>query len=141
MGLKRMLEHLRGSCLGRGRAVKSTELEQTLRLSHAAVGQQVNRLRRKGEPVCSGPEGYGELRVEKISNTGEKLAGVHVQIKHIESGRTYSGFTEATGANVNTAIPLENTKNRKIYAGSFYQEERWASIYVLPGRRIETSVP
>lgn len=58
MGLERMLEHLRGSCLGRGRAVKSTELERTLRLSHAAVGQQVNRLRRKGEPVCSGPEGY-----------------------------------------------------------------------------------
>ena len=40
---------------------------------------------------------YGELRVEKISNTGEKLAGVHVQIKHIESGRTYSGFTEPSG--------------------------------------------
>ena len=41
---------------------------------------------------------YGELRVEKVSNTGEKLAGVHVQIKHIESGRTYSGFTEPSGA-------------------------------------------
>ena len=41
---------------------------------------------------------YGELRVEKISNTGEKLAGVHVQIKHIESGRTYSGYTEPGGA-------------------------------------------
>ena len=40
---------------------------------------------------------YGELRVEKISNTGEKLAGVHVQIKHIESGRTYSGFTAPRG--------------------------------------------
>ena len=40
---------------------------------------------------------YGDLRVEKISNTGEKLAGVHVQIKHIESGRTYSGFTEPSG--------------------------------------------
>ena len=43
-------------------------------------------------------EPYGELRVEKISDTGEKLAGVTIQIKHIESGRTYSGVTEPGGA-------------------------------------------
>lgn len=41
---------------------------------------------------------YKELRVEKVSDTGERLPGVHIQIKHIESGRTYSGFTEAGGA-------------------------------------------
>ncbi len=41
---------------------------------------------------------YGELRVEKVSDTGEKLPGVHIQIKHIESGRTYSGYTEPGGA-------------------------------------------
>ena len=41
---------------------------------------------------------FGELRVEKYSDTGEGLAGVVVQIKHIESGRTYSGTTEPGGA-------------------------------------------
>ena len=41
---------------------------------------------------------YGDLRVEKFSDTGEGLAGVQVQIKHIESGRTYSGTTEPGGA-------------------------------------------
>ena len=41
---------------------------------------------------------YGDLRVEKFSDTGEGLAGVQVQIKHIESGRTYSGATEPGGA-------------------------------------------
>ena len=40
---------------------------------------------------------YGELRIEKVSDTGEGLSGVRVQIKHIESGRTYSGATEAGG--------------------------------------------
>ena len=43
-------------------------------------------------------EPFGSLRVEKTSDTGEKLAGVTIQIKHIESGRTYTGKTEETGA-------------------------------------------
>ena len=41
---------------------------------------------------------FGELRVEKYSDTGEGLAGVVMQIKHIQSGRTYSGTTEPGGA-------------------------------------------
>ena len=43
-------------------------------------------------------EPYGELRVEKISNTGEPLAGVTFQIKHIETGWTQTGVTEPGGA-------------------------------------------
>ena len=43
-------------------------------------------------------EPYGELRVEKISNTGESLAGVTFQIKHIETGWTQTGVTEPGGA-------------------------------------------
>ena len=42
---------------------------------------------------------YGELRVEKIdSDTGDRLAGATIQIKHIESGATYTGITEAGGS-------------------------------------------
>ena len=38
---------------------------------------------------------YGELRVEKIdAATGDHLAGAKIQIKHIESGATYTGTTE-----------------------------------------------
>lgn len=43
-------------------------------------------------------EPYGELRVEKVSNTGEPLAGVTFQIKHIETGWTQTGVTEPGGA-------------------------------------------
>ncbi len=43
-------------------------------------------------------EPFGSLRIEKVSNTGDKLPDVTIQIKHIESGRTYSGKTEDTGA-------------------------------------------
>lgn len=43
-------------------------------------------------------EPYGELRVEKVSNTGEPLAGVTFQIKHIETGWAQTGVTEPSGA-------------------------------------------
>lgn len=43
-------------------------------------------------------EPYGELRVEKVSNTGEPLAGVTFQIKHIETGWAQTGVTEPGGA-------------------------------------------
>ena len=43
---------------------------------------------------------YGNLRVEKVSNTGDQLTGVTVQVKHIESGTTYSAQTGPGGAAV-----------------------------------------
>ena len=43
-------------------------------------------------------EPYGDLRIEKISDTGDRLAGVTIQIKHIETGTVYTGVTEETGA-------------------------------------------
>ena len=42
-------------------------------------------------------EPYGNLRVEKYSNTGEPLEGVTIQIKHIQSGATQSGQTSQAG--------------------------------------------
>ena len=41
---------------------------------------------------------YGDLRVEKYSNTGDPLKGVTVQIKHIATGETKSGQTGPGGA-------------------------------------------
>ena len=41
---------------------------------------------------------YGNLRVEKYSDTGEPLAGVTVQIKNLETGETQSGQTGPDGS-------------------------------------------
>ena len=41
---------------------------------------------------------YGNLRVEKSSDTGEALSGVTVQVKDIASGTTYTKKTGASGA-------------------------------------------
>jgi len=40
---------------------------------------------------------YGNLRVEKISDTGDPLKGVTIQIKHIASGETQTGKTNSAG--------------------------------------------
>ena len=40
---------------------------------------------------------YGNLRVEKISDTGDPLKGVTIQIKHIASGETQTGKTSSAG--------------------------------------------
>ena len=40
---------------------------------------------------------YGNLRVEKIGDTGEPLEGVTIQIKHIESGKNQTGKTSTAG--------------------------------------------
>lgn len=42
-------------------------------------------------------EPYGTLRIEKLSDTGAHLPGVMVQIKHIESGVTYTAETNFAG--------------------------------------------
>ena len=47
---------------------------------------------------------YGSLRVEKLSDTGDHLQGVTIQIRHIETGTTYTQKTEAGGAAVFTEL-------------------------------------
>ena len=42
-------------------------------------------------------DAYGALRIEKYSDTGDRLPGTVVRIKHIESGQTYTQETGATG--------------------------------------------
>lgn len=42
-------------------------------------------------------EPYGTLRIEKLSDTGARLPGAMVQIKHIESGVTYTAETNFAG--------------------------------------------
>lgn len=59
--------------------------------------QHVNVEHGKVAVVTFTNESYGNLRVEKISDTGEGLKDVTIQIKHIESGATQTGKTGADG--------------------------------------------
>ena len=44
-------------------------------------------------------EPYGDLRIEKVDGaTGASLAGARIQVKHIESGATYTGTTGTGGS-------------------------------------------
>jgi uncharacterized surface anchored protein len=47
---------------------------------------------------------YGNLRVEKVSSTGENLAGAGITIQHIESGQTYSATTNSAGCAMFTEL-------------------------------------
>lgn len=71
MASEQLRIYLKNNCYGRRNAVKSPELEQTMNVSGNELRRQVNRLRRKRVPVCSGPEGYFYAR-----NAGEIYATI-----------------------------------------------------------------
>ena len=49
---------------------------------------------------------YGTLRIEKRSNTGQKLQGAVITIEHIESGQTFTAETTSAGVTIFDEIPL-----------------------------------
>ena len=49
---------------------------------------------------------YGTLRIEKRSNTGQKLQGAVITIEHIESGQTFTADTTSAGVAIFDEIPL-----------------------------------
>ena len=82
--------YLKGSCLGRGNAVRSPELEQTMGVSGNELRRQVNRLRRRKIPICSGPEGYfyagnaGEIYAT-IRSLKVMIAGLEQAVNGLEA--------------------------------------------------------
>ena len=57
-------------------------------------------------------EPYGDLRIEKIDGaTGASLAGARIQIKHIESGATYTGTTGTGGSYTFTETEAGGIRN------------------------------
>lgn len=57
-------------------------------------------------------EPYGELRVVKVdADTGDELYGARIQIKHIESGATYTGTTDTGGSYTFTELKPGRTKS------------------------------
>ena len=71
MASEQLKSYLKNNCLGRKNAVKSPELEQALGVSGNELRRQVNRLRRRKVPICSGGEGYFYAR-----NAGEIYATI-----------------------------------------------------------------
>ena len=63
-------------------------------------------------------EPYGTLRVEKLSDTGAHLPGAMVQIKHIESGVTYTAETNFAGSAIFDEIKPGAYEIREITAPS-----------------------
>lgn len=68
-------------------------------------------------------EPYGTLRVEKLSDTGAHLPGAMVQIKHIESGVTYTDETNFAGYAIFDNIKPGAYEIKEITAPSGWQKD------------------
>lgn len=69
-------------------------------------------------------EPYGDLRIEKIdASTGASLAGAKVQIKHIESGATYTGITGTGGSYTFTKLKPGAYEIRELSAPEGWQRD------------------
>ena len=81
-------------------------------------------------------EPYGDLRIEKISDTGDRLAGVTIQIKHIETGTVYTGVTEESGAIEFTGLKPGAYEAREIAGIKGWQldPEDVKTVTVVPGQ-------
>ena len=69
-------------------------------------------------------EPYGDLRIEKIdASTGASLAGAKIQIKHIESGATYTGTTGTGGSYTFTELKPGAYEIRELSAPEGWQRD------------------
>ena len=77
-----------------------TVYERVAPLNHLLSDMPAQNIRveygKVAELICWN-EPYGTLRIEKLSDTGAHLPGAMVQIKHIESGVTYTAETNFAG--------------------------------------------
>ena len=91
-------------------------------------------------------EPFGSLRIEKVSDTGDRLPGVTIQIKHIESGRTYAADGVAVGANnlencaiqqiQRPGIPFDDQEVARLRVGVRARTGIWVRTRVGIWRRI-----
>ena len=85
---------------------------------------------------------YGNLRVQKVSDTGDYLPGVLVQIKHIESGATYSKETGPAGIAFFSEIKPGAYEVRELAGISGWQADTDTiqTITVLSGDTVDISI-
>ena len=102
MASEQLKMYLKGNCLGRNHAMKAAELEQALQISENELRRQVNRLRRKNIPICSGSEGYfyaahAREVVDTILNLEEMLKGLQDSMSGLRGSLERFGETTAGG--------------------------------------------
>ncbi len=68
-------------------------------------------------------EPYGNLQINKYSDTGEKLSGAVVTITHIESGATYTGETDFSGAAIFENLQLGAYEIVEVLAPDGYEKD------------------
>ena len=85
---------------------------------------------------------YGSLSVRKISDTGEELPGVTVQIKHIESGLTYTQETGPGGEAFFDQLKPGGWEVREIAGIEGWEADTGTiqTITVIAGETAETSI-
>ena len=85
-----LLEYLKTVCPGRDHVRKSSHLERRLQTSGDGLRGMVNKLRRRGEPIASGPDGYfyavnaGELYAT-IQRLKRMVRGLEAAIRGLEA--------------------------------------------------------
>lgn len=77
---KQVLNYLKTECVGKKKAARGAKLAQILQTSEKELQKAVTRLRRKGIPIASGPEGY-----YYAATAGEVYASIR-QLKEMEKG-------------------------------------------------------
>jgi biotin operon repressor len=74
---EKLVVYLKNYCYGREKAVRSAELERILGISGTDLRKLINRLRRKGIPIGSCPEGYYYARTAgEVYSTIRQLRGM-----------------------------------------------------------------
>ena len=92
-----LLEYLKTVCPGRGRVQKSIQLERALQTSGDGLRGMVNRLRRRGEPIASGADGYfyamnaGEMYAA-IQRLKRMVRGLEAAIRGMEKALDHFGL-------------------------------------------------
>ena len=78
-------------------------------------------------------EPYGDLRIEKVDGaTGASLAGARIQVKHIESGATYTGITGTGGSYTFTELKPGAYEIRELSAPEGWERDYQGTASPIP---------
>ena len=87
---EQLLVYLKANCAGRGNIRKSIHLEQALHISGNELRRLVHRLRKRGVPIASSPDGYfyavtaGEV-YSTIRQLKQMASGLDAAVRGLES--------------------------------------------------------
>ena len=85
---------------------------------------------------------YGSIRVQKLSNTGDALSGVTVQVKHIKSGEVLSAKTSIGGVAVFDQLQPGGWEVREVagISGWIADTDTVQTVSVVAGKTSDTTI-